>query len=167
MMMCAGCYYLLIQAPACRVSPPYPLVSGDTKFTFIAVGEMTASDVDLMNGTDTIIIASNEHQGKLTSIVKMNYFITSTIDSWKFIPTPRTLPNSDLTTESTDASFTCVDTVDVNDKSFKVNHIVTHDGRVFMFHMGRVTFDIPSVLAIVDNLPSRSSVSTSAEIFVI
>ena len=81
-----------------------------------------------MNEPENIIIASNEHQGMLTATVNMNYFLTNTIDAWKFIPTLGMLTNFDLTTESMDAPFTSVVTIDVNDKSFKVHHIATYAG---------------------------------------
>ena len=119
---------------------------------------MIASDVDLMNESDTIIIASNEHQGMLTSVVNMNYFLDNKICAWKSIPNPRTLPDFDLTTESTDASFTSLVTIDVNDKSFKVSgglqHIMTSDCAknefpyVSMCQIGLLPFASPKYLGV-------------------
>ena len=91
-----------VDSSPCQVSPPDPLVSSDKKFTFLAVGEMIASDVDLMNGTDTIIIASSEHQGIVAPIVTIDYVLTSMLDQQDTIPTLKTLSNFDISNTQDD-----------------------------------------------------------------
>ena len=83
------------------------------------------------------------------------------------------LSNFTLSADHTDVSFSSVVTIDVNKKSFKVHHIVEHDGcvytlcfkngfpRISMFEIGQLTLATPNVLACMDNLPSGfPSIST-------